>query len=226
MCGVPVERADDYLQRLIAPATGSRSASRRRIRPRRKQRGDKIVVRRDVVRLVTPGTLTEDTLLDARTQQLPAGDRARPRLAAGGDRIGARLDRHFDRPNSWSRNARRAELAATLARIDPNEIIVTDALYGDPDLAPLLRELPAVTPLTRDVFDGATAERRLCDYFAVATLDGLGRDVAAGGDRGGRRRHLYRPHAGRQTPAAVAAVARGRRHARWRSTPPPAPISN
>ena len=42
-----------------------------------------------------------------------------------------------------------------------------------PICGPLLRELPAVTPLTRDVFDGATAERRLCDYFAVATMDGL-----------------------------------------------------
>ena len=52
-------------------------------------------------------------------------------------------------------------------------MIVTDALYSDPDLGPLLRELPAVTPLTRDVFDGASAERRLCDYFAVATMDGL-----------------------------------------------------
>ena len=60
-----------------------------------------------------------------------------------------------------------------MARINPNEVIVTDALYGDPDLGPLLRELPAVTPLTRDVFDSATAERRLCDYFAVATMDGL-----------------------------------------------------
>ena len=39
--------------------------------------------------------------------------------------------------------------------------------------AELLHELPAVTPLTRDVFDSATAERRLCDYFAVATMDGL-----------------------------------------------------
>src|SRR6266705_2332100 len=65
------------------------------------------------------------------------------------------------------------ELAATLARINPNEAIVTDALYSDADLGPLLRELPAVTPLTRDVFDSATAERRLCDYFAVATMDGL-----------------------------------------------------
>ena len=65
------------------------------------------------------------------------------------------------------------ELAATLARINPNEAIVADALYSDNEIAPTLRELTAVTPLTRDVFDGATAERRLCDYFAVATMDGL-----------------------------------------------------
>ena len=65
------------------------------------------------------------------------------------------------------------ELAATLARINPNEVIVADALYGDAELGALLRELPAVTPLTRDYFDSATAERRLCDYFAVATMDGL-----------------------------------------------------
>ncbi len=50
---------------------------------------------------------------------------------------------------------------ATLARINPNEAIVTDALYGDGEFSTLLNELPAVTPLTRDVFDGSTAERRL-----------------------------------------------------------------
>ena len=65
------------------------------------------------------------------------------------------------------------ELAATLSRINPNEIIVADALYGDTDIGSTLREWPAVTPLTRDVFDSSTAERRLCDYFAVATMDGL-----------------------------------------------------
>ncbi|HEX4553195.1 MAG TPA: DNA mismatch repair protein MutS, partial [Xanthobacteraceae bacterium] len=48
------------------------------------------------------------------------------------------------------------------------------ALYGDADVAPMLRALPAVTPLPRDVFDGATAERRLASYFAVATTDAFG----------------------------------------------------
>ena len=138
--------------------------------------------------------------------------RSRGRAAsAGGDRIGlAWID--ISTSEFIVTECATGELAATLSRINPNEVIVTDALYGDPELGPLLRELPAVTPLTRDVFDSATAERRLCDYFAVATMDGLSRDVAAGGDRRGRRRHLYRPHPGRQASAAVAAVARGRRH--------------
>ena len=53
-------------------------------------------------------------------------------------------------------------------------MLVSDALYSDPELTPLLRSLPAVTPLARDVFDGATAERRLASYFAVATTEAFG----------------------------------------------------
>ena len=134
-------------------------------------RGNKSVVRRDVVRLVTPGTLTEDTLLDARANNYLLAI-ARARASSGGDRIGlAWID--ISTSEFMVTECATGELAATLARINPNEAIVTDALYGDPELGPLLRELPAVTPLTRDVFDSATAERRLCDYFAVATMDGL-----------------------------------------------------
>ena len=72
------------------------------------------------------------------------------------------------------RSAHRAGLAAAIARLEPSEIVVSDALYGDPELAPYLRSLPAVTPLTRDVFDGSTAERRLSGYFAVATTEAFG----------------------------------------------------
>ena len=66
MCGVPVAAADDYLQRLIAQ--GHRVAVCEQIEDpaEAKKRGAKAVVRRDVVRLVTPGTLTEESLLDAR----------------------------------------------------------------------------------------------------------------------------------------------------------------
>ncbi len=66
MCGVPIHAADDYLQRLIAQ--GYRVAVCEQIEDpaEAKKRGPKSVVRRDVVRLVTPGTLTEESLLDAR----------------------------------------------------------------------------------------------------------------------------------------------------------------
>src|SRR2546429_634046 len=66
MCGVPIHRADEYLNRLIA--LGHRVAVCEQIEDpaEAKKRGGKSVVRRDVIRVVTPGTLTEDTLLDAR----------------------------------------------------------------------------------------------------------------------------------------------------------------
>ncbi|WP_027580802.1 DNA mismatch repair protein MutS [Bradyrhizobium sp. Ai1a-2] len=171
MCGVPVERAEDYLHRLIAAGHRVAVCEQSEDPATARARGNKSVVKRDVVRLVTPGTLTEDTLLDARTNNYLLAI-ARARGSSGGDRIGlAWID--ISTSEFMVTECSVAELPATLARINPNEAIVTDALYNDVEFGALLRELPAVTPLTRDVFDGATAERRLCDYFAVATMDGL-----------------------------------------------------
>lgn len=171
MCGVPVERSDDYLHRLIAQGHRVAVCEQMEDPAAARARGNKSVVRRDVVRLITPGTLTEDTLLDAKANNYLLA-MARARGSSGTDRVGlAWID--ISTAEFIVTECSLGELAATLARINPNEVIVTDALYGDPDFGPLLRELPAVTPLTRDVFDSATAERRLCDYFAVATMDGL-----------------------------------------------------
>ncbi|MEY9105898.1 DNA mismatch repair protein MutS [Bradyrhizobium yuanmingense] len=171
MCGVPVERSEDYLHRLISAGHRVAVCEQTEDPAAAKARGNKSVVRRGVVRLVTPGTLTEDTLLDARANNYLLAI-ARARSSAGGDRFGlAWID--ISTAEFMVTEVSGGELAATLARINPNEAIVTDALFGDNELGQTLRELPAVTPLTRDVFDGATAEKRLCDYFAVATMDGL-----------------------------------------------------
>src|SRR5262249_51360722 len=67
MCGVPVEPAEDYLHRLIASGHRVAVCEQTEDPAEAKKRGAKSVVRREVIRLVTPGTLTEDTLLDART---------------------------------------------------------------------------------------------------------------------------------------------------------------
>ena len=170
MCGVPVERSDDYLHRLIAQGHRVAVCEQMEEPAAARARGNKSVVRRDVVRLVTPGTLTEDTLLDARSNNYLLAI-ARLRGTSGADRLGlAWID--ISTFEFIVTECAVGEVAATLSRINPNEIVVADALYGDTDVGPTLREWP-VTPLTRDVFDSSTAERRLCDYFAVATMDGL-----------------------------------------------------
>ena len=171
MCGVPVERADDYLHRLIAQGFRVAVCEQMEDPAKARARGAKSVVRRGVIRLVTPGTLTEDTLLEARANNYLLAI-ARARSSSGGDRFGlAWID--ISTSEFTVTECASGELPATLARINPNEALVADALLSDGELAPVLRELPAVTPLTRDVFDSSTAERRLCDYFAVATMDGL-----------------------------------------------------
>jgi DNA mismatch repair protein MutS len=171
MCGVPVERADEYLHRLIA--LGHRVAVCEQIEDpaEARKRGPKSVVRRDVVRLVTPGTLTEDSLLDARRNNYLLAI-ARAKISEGLSRFAlAFLDMSTGefRVAECDRNA----IAAEIARLEPSEIVVSDALFGDGELAPLWRTLP-VAPLARDVFDGASAERRLAAYFSVATVDAFG----------------------------------------------------
>ena len=96
------------------------------------------MVRRDVVRLVTPGTLTEDTLLDARRNNYLLAI-ARARLSSAGE-DGRFALAWIDISTGEFRVAEcdRAALAAEIARLEPGEIIVSDALYGEAELAPLL----------------------------------------------------------------------------------------
>src|SRR6202048_1301944 len=173
MCGVPVVRAEEYLHRLIAAGHRVAVCEQTEDPAEAKKRGAKSVVQRDVTRLITAGTLTEDSLLDAqRNNYLVAIVRARASAPDAGALFAlAVLD--ISTAEFRVMECDRLALGAEIARIEPGEIIVSDALYGDGDMAAYLRELP-VTPLTRDVFDGATAERRLASYFAVATTESFG----------------------------------------------------
>ena len=173
MCGVPVERADDYLQRLIG--LGHRVAVCEQIEDpaEAKKRGPKSVVRRDVVRLVTPGTITEERLLDpARANVLAAVARVRASeeewaygLAAIDISTGA-----FSLIETTE-----AGLAAEIARIEPSEIVAAEALVNDRVLGGGLSDFGApVVALGRDLGDAASAERRIRDFYGVGTLEGFG----------------------------------------------------
>src|SRR6202044_760946 len=116
MCGVPIERADEYLHRLIA--LGHRVAGCEQLADPAKARkpGTKSVVRRDVVRLVTPGTLTEDSLLEARINNYLLA-LARARLSSDEDRFAlAWID--ISTAEFRVGECDRAGLAAEIARLE------------------------------------------------------------------------------------------------------------
>ncbi|MCS0494916.1 DNA mismatch repair protein MutS [Ancylobacter sp. MQZ15Z-1] len=174
MCGVPVERAEEYLNKLIACGHRVSVCEQTENPAEARKRGPKSVVRRDVIRLVTPGTLTEDALLDARRENVLAAV-ARMRGSEGED--GYLYALAFADISTGSFRVAETDagrLAADLARIEPAELLVADAVYEEPHLRPLWRALPAVTPLPKESFDGASAERRLAGFFGVATVEAFG----------------------------------------------------
>jgi DNA mismatch repair protein MutS len=172
MCGVPIHAADDYLQKLIS--LGFRVAVCEQVEDpaEAKKRGSKSVVRRDVVRLVTPGTLTEEKLLspsDANYLMAVARIRggAEPAMALAWIDISTGIFRLSE--------TAQGQLLADILRIDPRELIVPDTLFHDPEFRPVLDVVGRVAvPQPAVLFDSATAEGRIARYFGVSTLDGFG----------------------------------------------------
>src|SRR5260370_2773236 len=139
MCGVPVHRSDEYLHRLIALGHRVAVCEQMEDPAEAKKRGAKSVVKRDVIRLVTPGTLTADTLLDAlRNNYLAAIVRARASAPADDSRFAlAFLD--ISTGEFRLTECGRLGLSAALAPLEPGALLVSDAVSGDADVAPLVR---------------------------------------------------------------------------------------
>ena len=168
MCGVPAVGAEPYLEKLIRKGFKVAVCEQVEDAALAKKRGAKSVVARDVVRLVTPGTLTEDALLDARRRNYLAC------LA----RVGAEMALAFADLTDGSFGVVRLgvdEVAAALARVDPAELLVAEALAEDAQLHHTIRELgPRATVLAASRFDSANGEAALKRLYGVATLDGFG----------------------------------------------------
>jgi len=174
LCGVPVHAADDYLQRLIALGHRVAVCEQMEDPAEARKRGSKSVVRRDVVRLVTPGTLTEDNLLDARRSNYLAAVARQKGVDSAADTFAVAW---ADMSTGAFRLAETtaAAVPALLARIEPRELLAADSLFDDDELRRTFKAAsPAAVPLPRAFFDGATAEHRLCGFFSVASLDAFG----------------------------------------------------
>ncbi len=166
MCGVPVHAAEGYLLTLIRKGFRVAVCEQMENPAEAKKRGSKSVVKRDVVRLVTPGTLTEESLLDARRHNfLAAYNVVRDEAALAWVDISTGAFRVMPCPP--------VRLGPELARLAPREVVLSEADYQDS--ADIVTESGASpTELGRAAFDSTGAEKRLMDLYKIGSLDAFG----------------------------------------------------
>jgi DNA mismatch repair protein MutS len=174
MCGVPVRAADDYLQRLIAQGHRVAVCEQLEDPAEARKRGAKAVVRRDVVRLVTPGTLTEESLLDARAHNFLTA-LFRGAREEGGEQLLALASLDISTGELIAASVKASDLPGELARLKPGEVLVGDDTAGDGEIRKWIGEAgAALTPCPRAHFDSLRGERALKQRLGVATLDAYG----------------------------------------------------
>ncbi|WP_412504297.1 DNA mismatch repair protein MutS [Roseovarius sp. SYSU LYC5161] len=166
MCGVPVHSAESYLLTLIRKGFRVAVCEQMEDPAEAKKRGSKAVVKREVVRLVTPGTLTEESLLEARRHNFLA---AYARIR--GEGALAWVDISTGAFHVMPLTA--ARLGPELARLSPSEVVLAE---GDKcDLGDIVTDSgAAVSELGRAAFDSTGAENRLCELLGVGTLEAYG----------------------------------------------------
>ncbi|MFO1159904.1 MAG: DNA mismatch repair protein MutS [Reyranellaceae bacterium] len=168
MCGVPVHSHEAYLSRLIRQGFKVAVCEQVEDPAEAKKRGAKSVVERAVVRVITPGTLTEDALLDARSHNYLAAI-----AEAQGELALAWLD--LSTADFAAQPVLPGQLAAALARLAPGELLLPDRLLArDPIKATLEEWNSVLTPLPSARFDSDNARKRLQVTFKVAALDSFG----------------------------------------------------
>lgn len=179
MCGVPVHSHEAYLNKLIRK--GFRVAICEQVEDpaEAKKRGSKSVVKRAVVRVVTPGTITEDVLLEARRNNFLAAI-----ARAQSDYAVAWLD--VSTGDFRTQSAKALEIAAIMSRLQPGELIVADNLLSDDALSHVWFDVDdRLTPLPGSRFDSENGRRRIEAIFGIKTLDAFGQfnraELAAAG---------------------------------------------
>lgn len=171
MCGVPFHAYESYLAKLIRAGFKVAICEQMESPEEAKKRGSKAVVAREIVRTVTPGTVVEDALLDARSNNHLA---ALALLRGGAEAAMAWVDVSTGelsvRETSFER------IAADLAAVAPKEMLVPELPEDDAWRGKVYSRGAniRITPQARQYFDSAAGQRRIMEAFEVASLDGFG----------------------------------------------------
>ncbi len=165
MAGIPVKSLEGYLVSLVK--MGHKVAICEQLQDAREVKG---IVERGIVRVVTPGTLTEDNALDARENNFLAC------VWAGRERSGlAWVDLSTGRLQASEVSL--AEMVDEIARVRPTELLCSPSLFAD--RAQVRSELEdklgmSVTEREDWRFDRTSANRKLTERFGVLNLEGFG----------------------------------------------------
>jgi DNA mismatch repair protein MutS len=159
MAGVPYHSAEGYLARLVA--AGESVAICEQVGDPAASKGP---VERRVVRIVTPGTLYDEALLDARRDNLLVA------VHAAGERLGLAWLELSSGRFSVLEVADESEMLAELQRLDPAELLVAESQA----LPPALEGRRGLRRQSDWLFDPESATRLLCDQFQVQDLRGFG----------------------------------------------------
>jgi len=173
MCGVPAHSYENYLAKLIRQGFRVAICEQTENPASAKKRGAKSIVTREVVRIVTPGTVTEEGLLEARASNYLAC------IAGVGDEIGIGwMDLSAGQP--WVQAVSLDELNGVLARLDATEILIPQRLIEKPELFEILVPWKdRLVPQPNSRFDSDNAKRRLQALYGVSELTAFG-DFARG----------------------------------------------
>ena len=183
MCGVPVHKSDEYLQKLIKQGYRVAVCEQLEDPAEARKRGSKAVVRRDVVRLVTPGTLTEDALLEAGQRNFltalfavaKEGDAAEEGSVVETEDGLAIASVDISTGEFEVGEIQGRDLPGELIRLSPSEVIASDSLLGDAGVAQWMTVAGAApTPVPMASFDSLSGERQLKEQLGVVDLAGFG----------------------------------------------------
>ena len=174
MCGVPFHAYESYMAKLIRQGYKVAICEQVEDPQEAKKRGYKAIVKREVVRLVTPGTLTEDNLLDAkRNNFLLAISKQQNTLGLAW--IDVSTGEFFTQELTLGGKAEETLLGTVLSRLEPVEIIISDSYLQNPDIFRLLNEhKEKLTVLPQARFNSEGAKKRLEDIFKVESLEVFG----------------------------------------------------
>ncbi|MCC6575183.1 MAG: DNA mismatch repair protein MutS [Planctomycetes bacterium] len=176
MAGFPVRALDQHLPRLLE--AGLRVVVCEQTEDAGAAKG---LIKREVTRVITPGTVTEESLLDARKPTLIAAWLpARGKVKTGGLAWAELTTGRF-----MCAALEPEQLAGALARLEPAELLLPEQLWTRDravvdGVRPLTRAALTATPDFS--FDAARADKELCKHFGVKTLAGFGFDSAGGPD--------------------------------------------